>query len=202
MLKFVIFDFKELKKFAADFSLIYNEAFAEFEHFKPLGASKVETMLKQAKAIIDPHLLCIAYFNDQPAGFIALFPDINPLLRPVKGTLNWLTIPGFLWRKRRQKKYSVKGMGIGIRPDFMSKGVYSLLVDHMHDEKTRKKYDHFYLATIRSHNEKVISIYEKINAVPDRLHYTMRKNFSKELILNPFPLKKYDGDLLLPKVKP
>lgn len=177
------FNFKKLDKYAEDFSIAYNGAFGHFDHFKPITPYQVKKIMQQAKLIADPSLVSVVYYEDQPVGFAALFPEINPLLKKVNGKLNWRTIPGFLLRKFFCRQFDIKGMGFGVVGDFQNRGVYTLLIDKMGAEMDRQLYKHLYLATIRAHNKEAVSVYKKLNTVPERIHYTMRKPMKEGLIV-------------------
>ncbi len=180
------FNFNHLDRFARDFSIVYNAAFGEYEHFKPLSPELIREIMIQAKPIVDPNLSCIAYYEGKPAGFAALLPEINPLLKPVKGKLNWRTIPLFLYKRAFTKTYDVKGMGFGVHPDFQNKGIYSLLVDFLATKRNRTRYRYLYLATTRAHNKRASAVYAKLNTKPERIHYTMRKSLDPKIKIEPF----------------
>lgn len=180
------FSFKHLDRYANDFSEVYNASFNVYEHFKPLSPASIREIMVQAKTIADPNLTCIAYYDDQPAGFVALFPEINQLIKPFKGKLNWMTIPQFFYRKATAKKMNVKGMGFGVHPDFQSKGIYSLLVNFLATKRNRTLYDNLYLATTRAHNHQATALYSKLSTAPERIHYTMRKSLDPAIEVVPF----------------
>ncbi len=180
------FSFQELDRFARDFTEVYNASFRSFEHFHPVSAELVHNMMTQAKPIIDPHIACIAYYQDHPAGFVALYPDINPLLKHAKGKLNWRTIPLFLLKKRFTRRFNAKGMGLGIHPDFQSKGIFALLMDFLCSDRNVERYPRMYLATIRAHNHQIRSIYEKLNVNIDRVHVAYRKTLKPDIEIIPF----------------
>ena len=181
-----IFDFNQLDHYAKDFSIAYNGAFGMYEHFKPVTPEQVKKLMEQAKAIADPTLVCVAYYDNKPAGFAALFPEINPLIKVTKGKLNWRTLPLLLFKKWTKRYFDIKGMAFGVRPEYQTKGVYSLLVDKMGSEMDREKYKDLYLCTIRAHNTIAVSSYKKLITQPERVHYTMRKSIRPGLSVEPF----------------
>jgi hypothetical protein len=183
-------NFKEIEQFAVDFSIVYNAAFGGFEHFKPIRAAQVKTILEEAKAIADPQLACIAYIEDQPAGLIALYPDVNPFLKHAKGRLRpWSTLV-FLFKNRFARTKPAKGMGFGIHPNFQSKGVFALLVDYLCSPRNLQLYPYMYLAAIRTHNHAARSIYAKLNVHVDRVHVAYRKYLDPTIPYEPFEFIK------------
>ena len=185
--KVVGLDFNQLEKYAQDFSSVYNAAFGHYDHFKPIDPVHIKKMMQQAKLVADPQIVCLAYYEDIPVGFMALFPDINPFLKKANGKLNWTTIPGFLLRKAFTSPQRAKGMGFGIHPDYLSKGIFSLLVDFLCTPRNLKRYSTMSLAAVRTHNKAMVSMYEKINAKIERVHITYRKAIEEGVVVEPFP---------------
>ncbi len=179
-------NWKDLDRFAADFCVVYNAAFGGYEHFKPIEQEVVVHMLEQAKPIADTNTLGIAYYEGKPAGFIAFFPDINPLLQKAKGKLNWRTLPGFLWRKRTTREFGTRGMGFGIHPEYKSKGIFAFLTNDMAIPENLARYPDMYLCTVRAHNTEAVSIYFKLGVKIQRVHVAYRKPLRADLSIEPF----------------
>ena len=180
------FNFKMIDRYSKDFSIAYNGSFGHYDHFKPVTPTQVRKLMEEARLIADPALVSVAYYEDKPVGFAAIFPDINPLVKVTNGKLNWRTLPMLFAKKLFKRRYDLKGMGFGVNPEYHSKGIYSLLIDKMGREMDREKYHHLYLATIRAHNTVAVSVYEKLSTKPERIHYTMRKAMKKGLQVEPF----------------
>jgi len=180
------FDFEHIDTFARDFAEVYNASFNQYEHFSPVTPELVHNMMEAARPIIDPEVACIAYYDDHPAGFVALYPDINPLLKGLHGKLNLFTLPRFFFRKLTTQTYNIKGMGFGIHPEYQSKGIFALLIDHMFSERILKRYPRMYLATIRAHNHEIRSIYQKLHVDIDRVHVAYRKALKPGVEVTPF----------------
>lgn len=179
------FRFAEVRDFARDFTIIYNASFQQFPHFHPLDPEEVANLMEKAKAIADPQLACLAYFDDQPAGFILLYPDINPLLKHAKGKLNAWTIPVFLLKNRMKTSFNAKGMGFGVHPDFQSKGIFAVLVDYLSSPRNLKRYPQMFLAGIRTQNHEIRSMYKKLKVEVDRVHVSYRKMLDDTLTFEP-----------------
>jgi GNAT superfamily N-acetyltransferase len=181
-----ILDYAHLIPFSRDFVEVYNASFSKFAHFKPLIPEKVAQFMKEAKPIVDRELACIAYFEGKPAGFIALYPDINPFLIGLNGDLSGLKGLRFLFKKSMAKSFNAKGMGFGIHPDYQSKGIFALLLDHLSTPRNVKKYPQMYLAGIRAHNKEIISMYSKMEVEKNRIHTSYRKHLVEGIPFEPF----------------
>lgn len=183
-------DFNDLSQFAQDFSEVYNAAFHKYEHFKPISGKQVQTMMEQAKPIADPNIACLAYFEDRPAGFIALYPDVNPFLKHARGRLTPWNILIFYLKKTFATTKTAKGMGFGIHPAYQSKGVFALLLDYLCSPRNLQLYPVMYLATIRTHNHEIRSIYAKMAVEIDRVHIAYRKHLNPVIPFEPFEFIK------------
>ena len=175
----------KVEQYAEDFCEVYNAAFKQYDHFKPVSPPQVIKSIKEAKPIIDPKIIILTYFNEKPAGFCITIPDINQLLKPAKGKLNWQTIPGLLWRKWRTKKYVGKGIAFGVHPDYRTKGIAGILLGYMSRDENREKYPLMYFTTVRAHNTEAVSVYLKMGVEIDRLHLAYRKALEAGIEVEP-----------------
>jgi len=172
-------------QYAEDFCKVYNEAFKQFSHFKPVSPPQVVKSIEEAKPIIDPNLIILTYLDEKPAGFCICIPDINILLKPAKGKLNWQTLPGLLWRKWRTKKYMAKAMAFGVHPDYRTKGIAGILLGYMSRDENRTKYPVMYFTTVRAHNTEAVSVYLKMGVEIDRVHLAYRKALVEGVEIKP-----------------
>jgi hypothetical protein len=175
----------DLEKESEHVTVIYNEAFKHFPHFKPLQSKQLYQMFKAMKPVMDENLTCIAFAGDQPVGFCALMPDLNPLVAFAKGTLRWWKLPRFLWNLRFQRPQIVKGVAFGIVPDFQRRGVFSEMVEFMwsnNDYAIKKKYGSMGLATIRGHNAVMIkTVATGLGSNIERVHLAYQKILDPEI---------------------
>ena len=180
------FKFSEAERYARDFCEVYNASFKDFQHFKPVNPELVHRFLQGARPFIDPNLMCIVYFDGKPAGFCLLFPDLNPLLKPFHGKLNWLNGLKFLLKKHLTKSFSAKGMGFGVHPDYRTKGISAFLLEFMASDRNKRVYPIMYLPTIRAHNKEIISIYDRMFVSVNRVHIAYRKALKAGVEIEPF----------------
>jgi len=182
------FDFRQLDKYARDFAAVYNAAFADKAHFKPVEVHTVKKMMTDAKVILDPRLISIAYWDEEPVGFAALFPDINPILKFAKGRLSGWRVPVFLLKKMMANP-DARGVAAGVKPEFQSKGVMACIVAHMYPYN--KQRDEFKLATVRSNNHHALSVYAKLGAKPEKAHITLRKPLTPDITVDKYPFVEW-----------
>lgn len=182
-----LLDLKNIGKYTRDFAAVYNASFQHSPFFKPIDPEAVLRIFQIAKPIIDPKIISFAYYEDRPAGFCILFPEVNPFFKPLKGKMNILKGLQFLYNLRRAKKKDIKGVAFGIHPDFHKKGVYSLLVQKLYDTPgLTEQYQYINLATIRSYNDIMIKSTANLGVQVDRIHYTYRKVVDPSFKFEPF----------------
>lgn len=170
---------KNLKQSSIDFAKAYNAAFNHNPYFKPLTGDDIYPAFQAMKPILDPHLTCLAYnSDDEPIGMAGLIPDINCFLHGVNGKMNWKGLPKFLYRLKFQKERNCKGIAFGIAKDYQRQGVYPLMVDAMFqsgNQHNARIYNNVDLATIRGHNDLMVSTCRQMNTDIHRVHMAYRK---------------------------
>lgn len=179
-------NFKKVEKYAEDSAEVYNEAFKHSPYFQPLQGSQVMLMFESIKALLDPKMVVFAYYEDIPVGFCAFLPDLNPYLKGLKGKLNWWRLPIFLLRLKTARVKDVKGVALGIHPEYQGKGVFPIISVHMHNDHNKKHYNKVILATIRGHNTKMIKTCMQLGTIVDRVHVTYRKILDDSIPFEPF----------------
>ena len=179
-------DLKDLDTFAEHFKIVYNAAFKDFPYYKPIDTPQILDMLKAAKPIIDPKLICIAYHDNHPVGFCALLPGVNPYFKPAKGKMNWWGILNFLIRFKFARKRILKGAAFGIHKEFQRKGVFSVMVDFLYTPRLLRRYGDVRLSTIRGHNKIMTATIRSLGVQPVVAHYAYRKMVDPAIKHEPF----------------
>lgn len=179
-------------KTAEDICTIYNEAFADYEHYKPVGPEVIYKMIIDAKLIIDPKLVSIGYVNGEPAAVVAALPNIAPFTKPLNGKMSPLRLPLFLWKRWRTKRPDVKGILSGVRPKYQNKGVYACVLTNIMTPYHIDKYNSGYMPSIAGNNDVMINTFTKFGAIVVREHIVHRKLLDSTLELNPFKFKEFE----------
>lgn len=119
-------DKKNLEQAADDFRIIYNKAWVDIQGVKPMDKEHTTKLMLSMKPIMDEKLIYFAYFNNEPIGFFVMVPDLNRVLNPLKGKMNWFNAIRLLLMLKFSKKND-RAMGIifGVVPEFQGKGVES-----------------------------------------------------------------------------
>lgn len=164
---------------AAHIATVYNNAFKQMPHFKALSDEQVYKMFKPMKPVMDPKMVVISFAGDEPVGFCALMPDLNPMLKFTKGRLDWWKLPRFLWQLKFGTGHDVKGVAFGIAEDYQRRGIFAEMVDYLatlDNGRNLKHYRHLGLATIRGSNLPMVkSAAASLDSYIERVHISYRK---------------------------
>ncbi len=172
----------KLDQFVADFLAVYNRAWEEFQHFKPLTHQEVKSLFKQVKPILEKDFLIFVYVDGHPAGIIFLLPDVNQIFKYFNGKLGIWEQLKFLWYRKRGMLDKLKGLVFGIHPDFQNRGVDALLIYHLVKKvEENGKYRSAELSWIGDFNPKMKATIRKLNARRSKLHITYRKLFDEKM---------------------
>lgn len=79
-----------LKDFAREVGIIqeiYNLAWEKNWGFVPTSNEEFALLAKELKPLVDPNLLLVAFFGDNPAGFLLALPDVAPALAQLNGSM-------------------------------------------------------------------------------------------------------------------
>jgi hypothetical protein len=87
----------------AEFALIkelYNDSWSANWGFVPLSDEEMREIQKSVMTFADPDLAFFIYYEDEPAAFCVIFPDINPLLKRLNGRIGLLgLLKALLYRR-------------------------------------------------------------------------------------------------------
>lgn len=187
-----------LRKGADDFAAAYNASFSHWPYFKPLTGDDIYPTFQQMKPIMDRHLTCIAYNKeDRPIGLAGLIPDINCFLGGLRGRMDWLELPRFLYRLKFQRRpRNCKGIAFGVAKDYQRQGVYPLMVNAMFtsgDYHTSRTYRYVDMATIRGHNKLMVDTCRQMNTEIHRVHVAYRKALVEGVSWEAFAMMDVSG---------
>lgn len=109
---------------------IYNAAWAENWGFVPLSKQGMADIVKELKPIIREEGTCVIEENGQPAGFYICIPNMNHVLKILKGSLKnpWRVIRA-LWAWKHIK--DARLIMLGVLPEFRKRGLDLILIKHI-----------------------------------------------------------------------
>lgn len=172
----------KLDQYVTDFITVYNNAWKNFQDFKPLTKEEVKALFKQVKPVLEKDFLIFVYMKGQPAGVVFLLPDVNQIFQYFNGRLGWWEQLKFLWYRWQGNMDKLKGLVLGIHPDFQNKGVDALLIYHiLRQVELNGQYQYAELSWVGSFNPKMKATIQKLNPKRSKLHLTYRKLFDDNL---------------------
>ena len=172
------FKISEMDNFVKDFTLIYNQAWEQHEHFVPFTEERVKALFTEMKPIIREDILWFLYEGNKPIAFYLSIIDLNQIFRHVNGNMNLWGKLKFLWFKNTVKINKIRGIIFGVVPEYQSKGVYSILIIKMFE--VMKKDPNLVsteLAWIGDFNPKMHALFKSLNAKKVKVHFTYEKLF-------------------------
>lgn len=181
-------NFKEIPRFARDFTTIYNAAFSVHESAKELDEHQVLASFKKMKFVINKKLILFAYYQSKPAGFVINIPDINIYFKGFRGQLGLWQKICFLWRKTFRPSRAIVGIVYGIAPFAQDKGVDALLIRAFKNYLCSRPYDSSYeLQWIGEFNKKMLLMAEQISPIKTRVLCTYRYIFDRNASFRAHP---------------
>jgi hypothetical protein len=151
----------ELEKFAADFTTVYNKAWAGHGGLKELQLKQVVTMFKKMKPVMDEKILWFVYYKEEPIAIFINIPDLNQYFKHFNGQFGLWQKLRFLWLKKFNPPKKFNGLVFGVVPEFQGRGVDSYLI--MESAKVIQPlhwYTHYEMQWIGDFNPKMLNIVE------------------------------------------
>ncbi|WP_243630269.1 hypothetical protein [Taibaiella soli] len=171
----------ELEKFAKDFTIVYNKAWAKHAGGKELEERVVQKMFKTMKPVMDEHLIWFAYYKEDPVAMWVNLPDLNQFFKHMGGKFGLFQKLYFLWLKKFGKCSRFLGLVFGVVPEFQGKGVDAyIIIEGAKVMQSTAKYEDYEMQWIGDFNPKMINIAESLGTTRSRKLTTYRYNFDRE----------------------
>ena len=192
----------QLDKFAADFTIIYNKAWAGHGGLKQIDEKVVRKMFQSMKPVMDERLSWFVYYKNEPIATWINLPDLNQWFKHLNGKFTLFHKLKFLWIKSTVKNKKFVGLVFGVVPEFQGKGVDSYmiiegakLIQDLYMENGQYKignpiYDDYEMQWIGEFNPKMINLAESLGTYRSRILTTYRYLFdpTKEFKRHPILL--------------
>lgn len=179
----------QLKKFAQDFTEIYNKAWAAHGEGKQLEESKVLKMFHTMKPIINEHISWFVYENEKPIAMWINLPDLNQWIKYLNGKFGLIEKLKFLWYKQFTKNEKMVGLVFGVVPEWQKKGIDGYMIwegtQHLRKHTDFKVTE---LQWIGDFNPKMIKIAENLDTTVTRKLATYRYLFNRNATFERHPM--------------
>lgn len=162
----------QLEKYAADFTEVYNKAWAGHGGLKQLTIEQVVIMFKKMKPVMDERILWFAYYNDAPIAIFINLPDLNQWFKHLNGKFGLLHKLYFLLLKTFKPNKKFTGLVFGIVPEFQGQGVDAYIIAESAKvlQSNNVPYTDYEMQWIGDFNPKMLNIAQNLGEV-----YTSRK---------------------------
>ena len=182
---------KDLEKYATDFSIVYNKAWAGHSGMKQIAKEQAILMFNKMKPVMDERLLWFAYYKSEPIAIFISIPDLNQWFKYLKGKFGLLQKLQFLWIKQFKPNKKFTGLVFGIVPEFQGQGIDSYIVAESAKVLQQKDvpYTDFEMQWIGDFNPKMLNIAQNLGEVfPSRTLATYRYIFDPTIPFKRHPI--------------
>src|SRR6185295_2346093 len=170
----------QLEKFAKDFTIVYNKAWAKHGGIKELNQQVVIKLFRTMKPIMDEKVCWFVYYKNEPIGIWVNLPDVNQWFKYLDGKFDLFHKLKFLWVKKTKKCRKFTGLVFGVVPEFHGKGVDAyMIMEGASLIQGQHLYDDFEMQWIGEFNPKMINVAESLGTYRSRLLTTYRYLFDR-----------------------
>jgi hypothetical protein len=152
-------DKKELVKYAEDFTIVYNAAWAGHGGLKELRKEQVMLMFKKMKPVMDERIVWFAYHHDKPIAIFINLPDLNQWFKYLDGQFGLLQKLKFLWIQKTKPCNKFTGIVFGVVPEYQGKGVDAYIITESAKViQPHTPYTYYEMQWIGDFNPKMINV--------------------------------------------
>jgi hypothetical protein len=157
----------ELEKYAADFTEVYNKAWAGHGGLKQLSKEQVILMFKKMKPVMDERIIWFAYNKNNPIAIFINLPDLNQWFKHLGGKFGLLQKLYFVWMQKFRPNKKFSGLVFGVVPEWQGKGIDAFLIAESAKviQSDKVPYSEYEMQWIGDFNPKMINIAEGLGEV-------------------------------------
>ncbi len=183
---------KQLEKFAGDFAVIYNKAWAGHGGLKQMAKEQVILLFNKMKPIMDEHIIWFAYHKKEPIAMFVNLPDLNQWFKYLNGKFGLLQKLKFLLLKQFRPNKKFSGIVFGVIPEWQGKGIDAFIVVESAKliQTPVVSYTEYEMQWIGDFNPKMINIAESLgetfrsrNLITYRYLFDRTKEFKRHPML-------------------
>ena len=170
-----------LPKFAEDFRVIYNQAWAGHLGVGDMTSEKANALMNQMKPILDEELVWFGYYEGVPIAFFIMLPELNQLFKYVNGKLDLIGKIKVGYHQLMKTNKRAFGVIFGVVPEYQRKGVESAIALSFSKVAWHKEcqYTDLEFNWIGDFNKKMIRFVQLLGAEPVKTHITYRFLFDR-----------------------
>jgi len=179
-----------LEKFAADFTIVYNKAWAGHGGLKQIKLEQVKLMFNKMKPVMDERLIWFAYHKEDPIAMFVNLPDLNQWFKYLNGKFDLFHKLKFLWLQKTKPNKKFLGLVYGIVPEFQGTGVDAfMIVESSYIIQPHTPYLEYEMQWIGEFNPKMVNVAETLGeSFRSRTLTTYRYLFDRTKEFKPHPM--------------
>jgi len=179
---------KQLQKFATDFSIVYNKAWAKHEGNKQLNKEVAYKMFSSMKPVMDEELIWFVYHKNEPIAFWVNLPELNQIFKHLDGKFDFFAKLKYLWLKKKGVCNKFTGIVFGVIPEYQGKGIDYYMIVEGAKVIQQKHYNELEMQWQGDFNPKILNISRHIGAKQSRILTTYRYLFDRTRELKRHPI--------------
>ncbi len=178
-----------LKKFAKDFSIVYNAAWAQHDEGKEISYEQAVKLFNKMKPIIDEVLIWFVYYKEDPIAMWINIPDLNQYFKYFNGKFGWWQKLRLLILQRTRPSNKINGVAFGIVPKFQALGIDAFMI-YSGATAIREKggYELIEMGWGGDWNPRMLAVYKAIGGNQSRRMITYRYNFDRSKAFERHPV--------------
>jgi hypothetical protein len=171
---------KNIEKYAADFTTIYNKAWVTHGGGKTITNEQTLNLFKKMKPVLVEYLVYFAYYKNEPVGAWLNLPELNQYFKYLDGKFDLFHKLKFLWIKLTKKNRKFYGIVFGVIPEHQGKGVDGLMIwSGAINIRKKNEFRDMEIQWIGDFNPKMLSIARSLGTKQCRTLITYRKLFDE-----------------------
>lgn len=171
---------QHLEKFAADFTEVYNKAWANHGEGKEISNAQTLKLFRTLKPVINEHISWFVYEKEKPIAMWMNIPDLNQWFKYLEGKFGIWQKLKFLLMKKFGKNKKMVGLVFGVIPEWQRKGIDGFMIweGTRHFRKTTG-FEDYEMQWIGDFNPKMMKIAENLETEVTRKLATYRYLFDR-----------------------
>ncbi len=187
---YATFSFKHQYRCIDDFLTIYEQAWGKHSNYKAIDPKDLETLIKDAKIVLEEDFIWYVYYKDEPIAFFMMIPDLNQILIHLKnGKLNLFNILKLLYLRKTKTMTRCRVLVMGVIPKFQGAGIESGIFWQLRNVMLKKPwFKEVELSWVGDFNPKMIKLFDSVGSKYAKTHETLRYLFDRSKPFERLPI--------------
>ncbi len=166
-------NFKNFEKESEILREIFNKSWAENWGFVPISKQEFSHSCNELKHIVNSKLTSVVSVDGTPAGFVISIPDLNVVLKKLKGKISFSNIFGAIFSYFKIKE--VRLLLLGVLPEYRKRGLELLLIRNIIEGAKKTRYSSGELSWVLEDNVLMINVIKEAGAYHSKTYRIFEK---------------------------